>query len=256
MAKRSAVLTYGIVCYTAFLLTFLALIGFVTDIGLPKTIDNGPIAESGLFILLNAIWPLLFGLQHAVMARPRFKSWWTRVIPPAAERSTFVLIASAILAMMMWQWRTMPTVIWAVDSGWGRVLLLSISFSGWGTALYSSFLINHFDLFGLRQVFMYFRGVEYRPVPFSKKSLYRYVRHPLMLGFLIAFWAIPTMTLGHLMFASIFTAYILLGTRIEERDLLTQIGDDYRRYRAQTPMLIPQPFRKPVEVGEPRAETA
>lgn len=242
MAKRIALFTYGIVCYLAFFITFLALIGFVTDIGLSKTIDKGPAAESTRFILLNAIWPLLFGLQHAVMARPHFKAWWTRIIPAAAERSTFVLIASAILATTMWQWRTMPAIVWAVESEWGRILVLSLSLCGWAIALYSSFLINHFDLFGLRQVYTYLRGHEYRPVPFSKKSLYHYVRHPLMFGFLIAFWAAPTMTMGHLMFASIFTAYILIGTRIEERDLVRLIGEDYRQYQAQTPRLLPLPL--------------
>jgi len=181
----------------------------------------------------------LFAVQHAVMARPAFKVWWTRIVPEAAERSTFVLATCVVLGLMVWQWRPIEGTIWLIEQPIASGILRALSFLGWGLVLFSSFLIDHFDLFGLRQVWLYFRGKEYTQHPFVERSLYHIVRHPLMLGFLIAFWATPNMTGGHLVFALLTTGYILIGTRIEERDLVKILGDDYIEYRARTPGLIP-----------------
>ena len=207
----------------------------------PKTVDRGGETGGSMAILLNAFWILLFGAQHAVMARPGFKRWWTTIIHPAIERSTYVLIASALLILMMWRWQPIPDVVWSTEANWLRGLLLGISFAGWGLVLYSSFLIDHFDLFGLRQVVLAFRGVPYTQLHFKERSLYRVVRHPLMLGFIVAFWFTPTMTVGHLLFAIVFTIYVLVGIQIEERDLIAHHGEAYRSYRSRTSMLVPWP---------------
>jgi protein-S-isoprenylcysteine O-methyltransferase Ste14 len=190
-------------------------------------------------VLINGLLLGLFAVQHAVMARPGFKAWWTRIVPAAAERSTFVLSTCVVLALLVWQWRPIEGIVWRVDWPMAAGFLYAVSFLGWGIVLYSSFLIDHFDLFGLRQVWFYFRGKQYTSHPFVERSLYRLVRHPLMLGFLIAFWATPNMTAGHLVFALLTTGYILIGTRIEERDLVQFLGDAYLSYRARTPGLIP-----------------
>lgn len=246
---RAAVLTYGVVVYAFFFVTFTYAIGFVGNFIVPKSMDGGRQAPLLEAIVINSLLLAAFAVQHTIMARPRFKAWLTRSIPQAAERSTFVLLASAILALIMWQWRPIGPVIWSVDATWARWLLNGISLAGWGLVLYSTFLIDHFDLFGLRQVWLYARGREYTHHPFIERSVYKVVRHPLMLGFLVAFWATPQMTGGHLLFAGLITAYILVGIRFEERDLVRHLGDAYLRYRERTPALFPQPWRKRRERG-------
>lgn len=239
---RVLILLYGVFAYACFFGTILYAIGFVENLVVPKGIDHGdPRAVDGLFnaVVINALLLGLFVVQHTIMARPKFKALWTRIIPHAMERSTFVLLASAALSFAMWQWRPMATEIWRIDQPFARTLLIGLSLLGWCLVFYSSFVIDHFDLFGLRQVVLHFRGIPYTHPPFKRASLYRYIRHPLMVGFLLAFWSAPTMTHGRLLFCLLTTGYILLGITLEERDLLQILGDSYRRYRAETPMLIP-----------------
>jgi len=236
---RSLTLAYGVICYLAFLAVFLYAIGFVGDFVVPRSVDHGPAASSGGALVINVLLLAVFAVQHSVMARPAFKRWWTRFVPPAIERSTYVLLASAVLALLFWQWRPIPAVVWDVTWQPGRVALWTLFAAGWATVLVSTFLINHFDLFGLRQVYLAWRARPYTALPFRTSMLYRTVRHPLMLGFLVAFWAIPTMTVGHLLFAAGTTAYILLAVRLEERDLTADLGEPYRDYRTRVPMLIP-----------------
>ncbi len=236
--NRLLILAYGVIAYGAFLCTILYLIGFVSGVIVPKNIDMGipgPLAEA---IFVDLILVLLFGVTHSVMARPAFKERVTKFIPDAAERSTFVLVASVVLAILFWQWQPIDTLIWSSDPplNW---LLLGVSMLGWVIVFWSTFLIDHFDLFGLRQVWLYYRGLEYSARPFVVRGLYKYVRHPLMLGFLIAFWFTPTMTLGHLLFAIAMTVYILVGVFFEERDLAKSLGEDYARYKEQTSMIFP-----------------
>lgn len=242
--KRTLFLLYGVTCYFCFFGTFLYLIGFVENFLVPKSIDTGEVVPLSQALLINTLLVALLGVQHSTMARPGFKAWWTRMIPKPIERSTYVLITSALFCLIFWQWRPIPTVIWQVDHSTIRTLLIAVSVMGWGIALYASFLIDHFDLFGLRQVWLYFRGRPYVHPPFKRPPLYRLVRNPLMLGFLIAFWFTPDMTSGHLLFCLLFTTYILIGVSFEERDIERILGEDYRRYRAQTPMLLPRPRRR------------
>ena len=234
-------LAYGAVAYLAFFASILYAIGFVGNVVVPKSIDSGVPGPVGTAIIVNFVLLALFAIQHTIMARPAFRARWTRVIPPATERSTFVLIASLLLLLIMWQWRPMVGTIWAVDQPVVRAMLIAISLVGWATVFYSSFVIDHFDLFGLRQVYLHLRGRDYTHSPFKERSLYKYIRHPLMAGFLIAFWATPTMTQGHLLFVVVITAYIFFGTAMEERDLLRILGEDYARYRRRTPMILPFP---------------
>ncbi len=236
---RALTLAYGVAAYCVFLATFLYLIGFVGGLVVPKDVNSGAVGPLGAAVLINSLLLGLFAVQHAVMARPAFKAWWTRIVPEAVERSTFVLATCVVLGLMVWQWRPIEGTIWLIEQPIASGILRALSFLGWGLVLFSSFLIDHFDLFGLRQVWLYFRGEEYTQHPFVERSLYRIVRHPLMLGFLIAFWATPNMTGGHLVFALLTTGYILIGTCIEERDLVQILGDDYIEYRARTPSLIP-----------------
>lgn len=253
--KRIAVFAYGLFSYLVFFATFCYLAAFIGDLYVSKSVSRGPEARGLVDLLINALFPVLFAVQHTIMARPRFKAMWTRIIPPAAERSTFVLIASCILAAMMWQWKTSPAVVWSVEGTWAAMLLHAIFFAGWAIVLYSSFLIDHFDLFGLRQVWFYFRGKPYTHVAFAERSLYRLVRHPLMFGFLLAFWAAPVMTVGRLLLASLLTAYILFGTRVEERDLVALHGEAYESYRTRTPMLLPLRLgKRQSSAAEARAE--
>lgn len=237
--KRSLMTVYGIVVYAAFLASFVYLIGFVEGLGVPKGIDDGPSTAVGLAIVIDLSLLTVFAVQHSVMARPAFKRWWTRYVPAAIERSTYVAFATAALALLLWQWRPLPSVVWDVTSQPWRGLLYGVSFGGWGLLLVSTFLIDHFHLFGLRQVVGHQRGSSPASPEFRTPSLYRHVRHPLMLGFVVAFWAAPTMTVGHLLFAAGTTAYILIAVRYEERDLVAHFGDRYRRYRQRVPMLIP-----------------
>jgi protein-S-isoprenylcysteine O-methyltransferase Ste14 len=236
---RLAILLYGLMAYLLFLAAFLYAIGFVGNLVVPKGIDDGPAAPLSSAILIDVLLLGAFAVQHNVMARPRFKEWWTRIVPRPIERATFVAASSLLLLLLYWQWRPLPGVVWHVDNGIVCGLLWMLYFLGWGIVLYSSAVIDHFELFGLRQVWLYFQGREYTTAPFSERSLYRWVRHPLMFGFILAFWSAPTMTWGRLLFAVVTTVWILIAIQIEERDLATFLGEPYRRYRERTPMLLP-----------------
>ena len=237
--QRNLVLLYGVLVYVLFLGVFLYALGFVVGLVVPKGIDDGAAGPAGLAILVNAGLLGIFAVQHTIMARPGFKRWWTRLIPPSIERSTFVLVTSVIFILTFWLWRPLPEVLWHVEHPMLRGVLYGISFLGFGIVLYSSFLIDHFDLFGLRQVILYARGTPYTPPRFVERSLYRLVRHPLMVGFLICFWSAPTMTQGHLLFALLTTGYILVGTHIEERDLVAAHPEAYAAYRRRAAMFVP-----------------
>ena len=238
---------YGLLVYLFFLATFTYAIGFVGNVPLlPKTLDSGAPAPLLEALLINLGLLGLFAVQHSVMARRGFKRWWTRIVPESVERSTFVLAATAVLALLLWQWRPIAEpVIWHVEHPVGRVALHIAFWAGWAVLLISTFLLNHFELFGLRQVFARLLKRDIPPPEFHTPLFYRHVRHPLYLGFVIAFWATPHMSAGHLLFAIATTGYILIGIWFEERDLVAQFGDQYRRYRKQVGMLLP--WRKAAE---------
>jgi len=259
---RAFALVYGIVAYLVFLASFLYSVGFVGNLSLPATIDRGhpspPIQAIGIDLALLS----LFAVQHSAMARLSFKRWWTRFIPVSMERSTYVLLSSLTLLLLFWQWRPIPNTVWSVTDPLAAGAIAAVYWIGWTVALSSTFLTSHLQFFGLSQVFTHFFS-ETLPAPFLKTTLfYRYVRHPLYFGLLLAFWAAPSMTAGHLLFALATTGYILIGIQLEERDLVGTFGEDYRRYRRQVAMLIPMPQRKfPAReaaiiqdpaVGEPR----
>jgi methanethiol S-methyltransferase len=239
MMNRYLTIGYGAVCYVVFLAAFLYAIGFVGNLIVPRSIDNGVEASIGEAVVVNVLLLGLFAVQHSVMARPAFKRRWTRLVPKTIERSTYVLFSSLVLFLMFWQWRTMPAIIWDVAWTPGRVVLWVLFAAGWLTVLLSTFMISHFDLFGVRQVYLAWRGAPYTDLEFRTSLLYRVVRHPLMLGFIVAFWAAPTMTAGHLLFAVATTGYILIALQLEEHDLITALGEQYRDYRGRVPMLIP-----------------
>lgn len=229
---------YGLVAYGLFLISFLLAVGFVSGLAGPRQIDGTGALTVGS-VLVNLAVLTLFAAQHSIMARPAFKRWWTRIIPAAVERSTYVLFSSLALLLLIWQWRPIPIVVWQVDQPLLAMVITGIAFVGWWTVLSSTFLINHFELFGLHQVLAHLVGRAVPPPQFRTPLYYKVVRHPIYLGFVIAFWATPTMTVGHLLFAAATTAYILLGIWLEERDLIAQFGDEYRRYRARVAMLVP-----------------
>jgi len=235
---------YGLVCYLAFLVTILYAIGFIGNVLVPKSIDLGATTRIPTAILVDSLLLLGFAVPHSVMARPAFKRWWTRLVPPVVERSTYVLQSSLFLGLLFWQWQPIPAVVWHVELPAVRWLIHTVFWTGWALVFLSTFLIDHFDLFGLRQVVLYAAGREYTPHTFRISGFYRYVRHPLMSGFLLAFWATPTMTVGHLLFALATTCYILIALRFEERDLVGFHGKRYRTYQEQVGMLIPLAIRR------------
>lgn len=238
MLKLTAFL-FGAVAYLTFLFTILYAIGFVEGLVVPKDINTG--AESPVFeaLAINLALMSLFAVQHSVMARNSFKQWWTQFIPKPVERSTYVLLASLVLLLLCWQWRPMPAVIWHIEEPEIAVVITGVSFVGWVIVFTSTYLINHFELFGLLQVANHLTGREMSPPVFRTPLLYNFVRHPIYLGFIIAFWAAPTMTVGRLLFAAVTTAYIFVGIWLEEHDLTEMFGDDYRRYRQRVSMLLP-----------------
>jgi protein-S-isoprenylcysteine O-methyltransferase Ste14 len=230
---------YGLICYAVFLGSFLYAIGFVGDLVVPKTIDSASSTQLPAALAIDLILLGLFAVQHSVMARQGFKAAWTRMVPQPLERSTYVLMSSLLLALICWKWQAIPTVVWDISSPVFRPLLLAMFALGWLTVLASTFMVNHFDLFGLRQVYLRLRGFEYTPPSFTERALYRFVRHPIYLGFIIAFWATPYMSLGHLVFAIATTGYIFVGIFLEERDLMKYHAVEYGAYRARVPMLLP-----------------
>ncbi len=241
MMRRGIAVLYGVACYAIFFLTFLYLVGFLSNLLVPRSIDVGPAAATLTALTVNFALIALFGIQHTVMARPGFKEKWTKIVPISVERSTYVLLSSLILILLYWQWRPMTgQVIWEAEAAWAQYLAWAVFFGGFGIVLLSTFIIDHFDLFGLRQVWLNLRQKVYTHSGFKVTFFYKFVRHPLYVGWIMAFWGTPQMTVGHLLLAVGMTAYILIAIRYEERDLVQILGDDYAQYREKVPMLIPR----------------
>ena len=239
MFKRIAFFAYGSLSYLIFLGTFLYALAFVGNLGVPTALDGAPSGSIAVALAIDVALLTLFAVQHSVMARKGFKDWWTRIVPKPLERSTNVLLSSVALIVLFWQWRPLGGVVWSVEDPLGRFVLRALFAFGWGLVLVSTFLINHFDLFGLRQVWLYLIGRPYTTLHFGTPVPYRLVRHPLYVGWLFAFWSTPTMTLAHLLFSIATTAYILIAIQLEERDLVREHGESYEAYRRSVPMLIP-----------------
>ena len=242
--KRIAFFLYGTFCYLFFLGIFLYAMGFLGNVGVPNTIDGPPQSSVWQALAINTLLLGLFAVQHSVMARQGFKRWWTRYVPQPIERSTYVLFTNIALALMFYFWQPMGGEIWHIQDPIGQGLLYGLFSAGWGLVFVATLLINHFDLFGMRQVWFYLRNQEYTSLPFKTPALYRYVRHPLYVGWFLAFWATPTMTVAHLVFAMTTTLYILMAIQWEEKDLVAFHGKKYQEYRRQVPMLIPRLFKK------------
>jgi methanethiol S-methyltransferase len=230
---------YGLASYVVFFVTFLYAIGFVSGLVVPKTIDTGTVVPLTEAFIVNILLMSVFAIQHSVMARKQFKRWWTQFVPASVERSTYVLFASLALVLLFWQWRPIPVLLWQIDNPQIAMAVTGLSFAGWLIVLTSTFLINHFELFGLHQVASNLAGRSIPAPHFRTPMYYQFVRHPIYLGFIIAFWAAPTMTAGHMLFAAVTTAYIFVGIFLEERDLVDLFGDEYRRYKDRVSMLVP-----------------
>lgn len=239
-----ALMAYALVAYALFTASLLWSVGFLADAFTGKTVDSGAAPSWPVALIIDSSLLLLFALQHSVMARPAFKRAWLRIVPEPAERSTYVLLASAVLLLVLWQWKPLTANLWNVGAALPSALIWAVFALGWLVAVSSTYMIDHMDLFGLRQAYLHLRDRDCRPVEFRERWLYALVRHPLMLGLLIAFWATPHMTAGHLLFAGLATGYILVGTRFEEHDLRESLGEVYGRYAARVPALIPMPWRR------------
>ena len=259
MFKRIAFFGYGSFSYLIFLATFLYALAFVGNLGVPTALDGAPNGPVLVALAIDVALLALFAVQHSVMARKWFKDRWTRIVPKPLERSTYVLFSSLALILLLWQWRPLGGVVWSVEDPLGWFVLRGLFFFGWGLVLVSTFLINHFDLFGMRQVWLYLLGRPYTTLRFGTPGPYRLVRHPLYVGWLFAFWSTPTMTLAHLLFSIATTAYILIAIQFEERDLVRDLGEDYEAYRRSVPMLIPFTRRRqdaqPTERVSARAQS-
>lgn len=247
---------YGFAVYAFFFATLLYTVGFVGDVAVSKTIDSREISGVGMSALIDLALLTVFAVQHSVMARRRFKRWWTTIVPQALERSTYVLAATAALALLIWQWRPILLPVWEVENSVGWWVLTAAFWFSWGLLLFSTFLLNHFELFGLRQVYCAWQGKEVPRGEFKMPLLYKLVRHPIYLSFLIAFWATPRMTVGHLLLAAGAGGYILLGAILEEHDLVAQFGDVYRQYQQRVPMLVPVCISRSHEGGGSEANEA
>lgn len=238
--KRAIYFIYGVICYVIFLGVFLYAIGFIGNIYVPKSIDVGGDSTVWEAFFIDSILLTLFALQHSIMARPGFKRWWTKIVPKSIERSTYVLATNIVMILLFWQWRPMTGIVWKTENNTLTIVLWALFVLGWTIVFLSTFMINHFDLFGLKQVYENLRNTAPQPLSFTKKYFYGLVRHPLMLGFIIAFWATPVMTVGHLYFAIMTTVYILVAVKfLEEKDLSRQLGEPYQQYKKEVPMLIP-----------------
>ena len=247
------ILVYAAAVYLLFLAVLGYAVGFFAGFGVPKGIDQGPRAAVPVAVAIDLLLLLLFAVQHTVMARPWFKRRWTRIVPAPAERASFVLAASLVLALLFWLWRPVGGTVWNL-SGPGADALWVVYAAGWALAVSSTFLISHFDLFGLRQAWLHARRTRYSPPPFTERGLYRRIRHPLMAGFLVVFWSAPAMTAGHLLFAAAATGYVLAGIAFEEHDLIQSLGETYAAYRARVPALIPRPSLRRHSLGSQRSE--